>query len=134
MMSRHNFTVQDVVREVRKLAQERPHFNYRDQLHADSAGCSYLGASMYTPGEGEGCIMGQALQRLGVSREELLLHEGRSASQAIGDLTLLGSDVNYWVNVARWLDHVQTKQDTGFTWQEAVAGGDWYTPIEDRKE
>ena len=134
-MSKYNFTMQDVVSEVRKLAQERPDFNYIKQAArgANDSGCSYTGASQTFPNEGEGCIVGQALQRLGVPRERLLLHEGAAGGHVAARLAEVEGDVRspeYY-----WLDHAQSAQDMGFTWSGAVALADGdFIKVEDREE
>lgn len=125
-MSDYNFTVADVVTEVRKLAAERPDFNYKAQPGlepSDMGGCSYVGRDRYDP-EGEGCIIGQALARLGVNHDDLVEREGNLASTAIQ--RLLGqvvTDVDDF-DEDRWLDAVQGNQDAAHPWGIAVANAD----------
>ncbi|GAA1411999.1 hypothetical protein AUR04nite_00280 [Glutamicibacter uratoxydans] len=122
-----------VVEAVRKLAEERPDFVYADQpervafreAHPGMKECSYLGA--YVPSEidptfasyeGEGCIVGQALARLGVSRDDLVEVEGESAKYV-----MVGNSMPLTYEPG-WLSVVQSEQDEGRSWAEAVARGD----------
>lgn len=113
-------TIHNVIGEVRKLAAERPDFNYREQpmehpeTRADQ--CSYVYASVGVT-EGEGCIIGQALQRLGVSEETLLENDTVFASAFLLNLGVTETDLTSY----RWIDRVQSLQDTGKTWGEAVS-------------
>ena len=126
-MSEYNFTIHDVIREVRALAAEQPDFVYSAQ--PERAGydhqpeCSYLGAVQGEEG-GKACIVGQALARLGVSRDDLLAVEGRGASAAI--LEQLGERQyrGIWSEQEQWLNMVQSHQDYGDTWSGAVESAD----------
>lgn len=124
-MSNYTFTAEDVVAEVRKIAAEMPDFVYTDQ-GADlgpgefTAPCSYLGRSVGDE-QGQACIVGTALQRLGVSRDDLLEQEGNCALDAV---RLLLSPTEPRLPVRYWLAHVQQAQDTGFSWGDAVRMAD----------
>lgn len=123
-----NLTIEAIIAEVRKVAAERPDFVYAEQpervalvkrlnILNGALDCSYVGAyegSVDTDQAGEGCIVGQALKRLGVSSYQLRNVEGRSASSAIGYLT--GSTKG-----TGWLNLVQSGQDGGLSWSEAIA-------------
>ena len=113
----HNFTIDDVVTEIKKLAQERPDFNYRTQPIEDftlrSSNCSYVSASRNVQ-DGEGCIVGQALTRLGVSRKELSLFEGQAASTVLRRL-LADYDIKDISKIV-WINDVQERQDGGADW------------------
>lgn len=119
-MTKYKFTSADVVKEVKKLAKERPDFNYKNQEGYKKNGCSYVAATIGSD-KGEGCIVGQALSRLGVSRDDLVeqdsyISEGVTAGSALENLiydTTEAKDVVF-------LNAVQKAQDSGFTWSEAV--------------
>ena len=113
-------TIKALMDKVRELAEARPDFNYRKQDEFnESVGCSYLGLGTNHPDRGEGCIMGQALAALGVSRETLEECEGDTIDGLITRGTVPvegpvdGKDL-YWLNV------VQDSQDKGYTWGEAI--------------
>lgn len=116
----HNFTIDDVVTEIKKLAQERPDFNYLTQPMEDStlrtlrtSNCSYISASRNVQ-DGEGCIVGQALTRLGVSRNELVSFEGQPASTVLRRL-VPDYDIKD-VSKVVWINDVQERQDNGADW------------------
>ena len=113
-----NITSSQVVAEVRKLAEERPDFVYRDQP-GSTFDCSYLGAFVPAEGEpysGEGCIVGQALTRLGVDESDLRMVERTSAKAALVDLDIECSEADL-----DWLSEVQGLQDDRSSWRQAVA-------------
>lgn len=121
-----NITIENVVAEVRKLASEQPDFNYMSQSPDQSdTGCSYLGAVIGVEG-GQGCIVGQALTRLGVPAVVLREHEGSGARHVIAALReTAGAYMTEAEHVlAYWLGNVQAHQDRGDPWAEAVALAD----------
>lgn len=118
-MTKYNFTVEDIRREVLALADERPDFVYtvqkeREGLDAGSS-CSYTGAIMGST-EGEACIFGQALTRLGVSKDALM---GVSLSIVALLSSEFGRDVHNF-DYADALRRVQFAQDHGTPWGKAV--------------
>lgn len=113
-------TGEKIAKQVRKIAKERPDFVYTDQVtygvRVDGR-CSYLGRSVAEPNIGQGCIVGQALQDLGVTREEMVKAdiECLSASEVIEKFGISSND-----KYLRFLDTVQESQDTGYSWEQAV--------------
>lgn len=125
-MSTNIITSAQVVAEVRKLAEERPDFVYRSQP-GSSPDCSYLGAYMPEEGEpytGEGCIVGQALTRLGVDETALRTVEGQGARGALVDLGIQCSQVDL-----DWLSEVQSYQDDHRSWRQSVLWASDETPL-----
>ena len=108
------FTSADVVAQVRALAQERPDYVYQRPLGNPETECSYL-----TGADGQGCIMGQALTRLGVSIEALSTIEGENVMAALPRLAVRTTPSDGW-----WLRAVQEQQDHGSTWGQAVRRAD----------
>ena len=113
-------TGKKVAKRVRKIAKKNPDFVYTDQGVDDiyeGGGCSYFGRSCDDPETGQGCIIGQALQELGVTKEEMrdAVIEGLSASDALKALGISSSDKHL-----HFLDTVQSRQDIGDTWKHAV--------------
>lgn len=119
----YGFTVQDVVREVRRIAEEEPDFVYTIQPENATSGSCYY-ASADGQGNGRGCIVGQALGRLGVSMEALGdLDKGEEASviRVLPDiLPVYASDEG----ALNWLSDVQHQQDIGYQWGAAVRSAD----------
>ena len=113
-------TGKKVAKKVRKIAKKNPDFVYTNQGIDDiyeNGGCSYFGRSYVDPETGQGCIVGQALQELGVTREEMEKAgiEGYSASDALKKLGISSGDKHL-----HFLDTVQMRQDIGDTWKHAV--------------
>ena len=137
-------TVDDVVQEVRKLATEQPDFNYKNQEGVDNGGmsCSYLAGMTSTQYKdsalsksgltysearskgilGKGCIVGQALTRLGVPDEALYEYEHMGADYVVGSNVEPSDEHNYSKLV--WLLVVQSLQDGGNNWAESVLRAD----------
>lgn len=137
-------TVDDVVREVRKLATEQPDFNYKGQEGVDNGGmsCSYLAgmtSTQYKDSElsesgltyseartqgilGKGCIVGQALTSLGVPADALYKFEGMVADYTVGSIT--GHSEESVSGKLLWLLEVQNSQDVGNPWGSAVEYAD----------
>ena len=137
-------TVDDVVQEVRKLATKYPDFNYKNQDGVDNGGmsCSYLAGMTSTQYKdsalsksgltysearskgilGKGCIVGQALTRLGVPDEALYEYEHMGADYVVGSNVEPSDSHNYSKLV--WLLVVQSLQDGGNNWAESVLRAD----------
>lgn len=118
-MTKYNFTLEDLRREVLALADERPDFVYTAQKEREGLGagqsCSYTGALVGST-EGEACIFGQALSRLGVPQDELM---GRTAG--IYALLCWGLDEDeYDTDYVIAFTSVQQAQDHGTPWGKAV--------------
>lgn len=115
-----NITVEDVEREVRNLAMREPDFIYTAQDVSSSA-CGYVG-KVIGSAEGRGCIIGQALQNLGVSKETLLDFEKKTSDLRVdsGVYTLLPYLKIGGYGDHSWLVKVQSHQDFGRPWGLAV--------------
>lgn len=116
-MAKYDFTPEDVEREIRALAEERPDFVYTAQVSddPDDVMCGYVGEQAHST-KGEGCIVGQALQRLGVTEGDLLAFDGSTATLVIQEFT--GQDDQESV---RWARAVQAQQDQGVSWGDAIS-------------
>lgn len=121
-----NITVEDVEREVRNIAMREPDFIYTAQ-DADSGSCGYVG-KVFGSAEGRGCIIGQALQNLRVSKETLLDFEINSSASHIdsGVYNLLPYLKIGGYDDYSWLVEVQKYQDFGRPWGLAVELADDY--------
>lgn len=118
-------TYEDVLAEVIKLGEAEPDFVYTDQPGADFDGtCHYLYGN--AEGEGRGCIVGQALLNLGVSKERI-----ESFREDYVDLFLpnvLGLAFpdrdSPGLKAIQTLTNIQYAQDDGKPWGEAVKAGE----------
>lgn len=111
-----NITGSQIIEQVRLLAQERPDHVYRKRGAGRS--CGYAGDAIGST-RGEGCIIGQALMRLGVRRADLVSLEGVVSSA----LPKLGIH-RYDTDERNWMSSVQKSQDTWSTWGRSVKDAD----------
>lgn len=112
--------------EMRRLADEDPNFIYTEQTE-DSVECSYLGQSTDEPHLGRPCIVGQAMQNLGVTKTFLETVEGDEARDAIGKHLDPNSVISsHFENMLKSINKVQDSQDRGAPWGEAVRHLDRY--------
>lgn len=111
--------VNDITKEVLRLAQENPDFVYRSRaIH----GCTYLRES---DGQLVGdCIFGQALVNLGFDKnileradENLALGGGYTISSILADNGVAGVDDD---GLMLAFNCVQESQDDGVTWGKAI--------------
>ena len=118
-MTEYDFALEDLRREVLALADERPDFVYPTQKEREGVGsgefCSYTGARLKSP-EGEACIYGQALTRLGVSQDTLMGLSTNIVSLLSGKFGLDTYNIDYDDALIR----VQKAQDGGVSWGKAV--------------
>lgn len=120
-------TVNDLVAEVRKVASAEPDFRYRDNKTMGMY-CSYFGRAV---GDltGSPCIIGKAMANLEVDTSKLLRMESTGANTSVDDI-FLEELVGILVDEAEdfpltvWLGHVQSYQDSGTSWSEAVRKAD----------
>lgn len=103
--------------EVYKLAAEQPDYIYADP---DNNGCYYSYASGQK--DGPGCIVGQAMYRMGVCVRNL---DEKYESDSATICSILLHYAPKCSNVDRiFLSTVQNAQDSGRSWEEAVAWGE----------
>ena len=110
-------TVADIVAAVREIAAEQPDFRYTTD---DEEPCAY-GAPAGQKGSDltQGCIVGRAFDRAGFEYHEV------QEAEIIECLAFMGLDSAYDPSPeAQWLYCVQTQQDSGATWGDAVADAD----------
>tara|TARA_B100001059_G_C17532313_1_gene426186 strand:- start:54 stop:452 length:399 start_codon:yes stop_codon:yes gene_type:complete len=99
-------TVEQIDNELRKLMDEQPNFRYNTSGTLDT--CYYHQGPAHAPEKCNGCIFGQAFQRLGITKETL---------------AILHDPIETMPNT-RWMPHnrpyywskIQARQDKGNTW------------------
>lgn len=122
-----NQFLESLAEQMRELAQDNPDFIYTRQP-GYTGQCSYLGASIKNPGVGQACIVGQALQNLGVPTEILKRNESQSAEALL--YNFFYTDFPGYIDNQHYagLDYtlmsqisvVQEDQDSGLPWSEAI--------------
>lgn len=114
-------TVHKVLKEAIRVAKSDPDFVYAEQEgRPEGQFCGYGGWGIGTT-EGRPCIIGQALINLGADREELSGHWNTVTQNAEDFFEGFDDD-----NDADWhslgiLRRLQSKQDHGLSWGEALA-------------
>ena len=134
-------TLEQLEAAVREIAAERPDFVYTKQparqgYDCEGSECSYVSAGISVDHQGEGCIVGQALMRIGFDKELLAEIQGGVAQdirdflahpvfqerfEGLSQIENLHDPRNHRL---RWLSRVQGAQDTGSSWEEAVKEAD----------
>ena len=113
-------TYEDVEHEVRRLAAERPDHVYKSPYDyiTEEDGEFVPGACRYQHGKGiPGCIFGHAFLNLELPLTDE--DEGTTAYEVLESMGFALSD-----SQALWTGDVQDKQDSGFTWADAVRAAD----------
>lgn len=109
--------LQELVREVRRIAWEHSDFNYRAQK---GTSCSYLGASRKHPDSGTPCIIGLALSNLGWDREYLKTFEGYPVGKILARSQWVNTNSPTRYDDLLFLATIQFQQDEGKSWGEAA--------------
>lgn len=119
-MSARYFEAEEVLSDLKQIVADCPP-GYKDPNASDGS-CSYADPETGNPA----CIVGQWLYRQGVSSEDLLaLDEHNSqiySHYRKGRIERLGISLSE--TALTLLDRVQTCQDNGSTWEDAVAYGE----------
>lgn len=108
------FTARQVAEKAIELADQNPHFVYKQPEVHGMEMCLYVDPADPTKGH---CLFGQALVALGVPTVTLRLHERRGVERVIDDL--LGVTMGH--ELVMELAHAQGQQDYGEPWADAVA-------------
>lgn len=115
-------TIDDLIGKIREIASEEPDFKYRTSNDL-TASCSYFGP--IGGGEGSGCIVGRALIALDVDMSKVRECEDDPNTPTSIDELLYERVVDVAFkedecDKVLWVDRVQSRQDSGDTWDEAV--------------
>lgn len=111
-------TIRDVAVAAIEVAEERPDHKYREKADPQTL-CSYLYDANNKVGPGTGCLVGQALRRVGFGFQDLLSVEGATAAGALERLFLPG-EVDEADLLVHALTDAQAMQDQGAAWGEAI--------------
>ncbi len=118
-----NFTISDLIKEVRRLANENPDFVYPEfKKPHNGRTCSYLKSEK----SDVGCIFGQAILNIQPDLKEFLIHFDCEVDSGIKKcLQTLFPDIDLtYPSTSReqldWCEKVQDEQDRGSTWGEAI--------------
>lgn len=127
--------ISDLVVEIRKVVEEDPEHVYHPINLGAGNGCRYTKSA-----EGpDGCLVGQALMRLGVPRDYLekieeedwrdiaelseaesdALPEGSGFPHVFGYLVAERDEADE--EIVKWISDVQEAQDTGSSWENATS-------------
>jgi len=120
--SRNTVNVSKLILAVRSLAAAFPDFIY-EKPNKDSM-CLYK-RTRQPGGEMSGCIIGEALRKTGVSTAGLDKAASSGINYQLDRVGLLPEDARQSV----WLAEVQSEQDSGHTWAEAVRIADQNAPL-----
>lgn len=115
----YDFTAKDVLNEVIRLSDEDPDFIYTTQPGRENPlSCGYAGRETGTT-EGRSCIVGQALQNLGVPKDELVDLIDHAGKVITTHLNIHAKDRydSYYLNK---LTDIQLHQDNGVSWGDSV--------------
>lgn len=124
--------LQDLIKTVREIAESNPNRVY----YSTSGCCSYVTSDDRPE---EGCLVGEALMRLGVPREFLSkteeIYAGYPDIYRLLEDGLLADHLRYDLNSeadgdrASWLLSVQEFQDDGSMWEMSVYFADQRKPL-----
>ena len=117
---------EDLIQQVRQLAQDAPTNLYEG--NKDKMGCSYVKGPCSNGSVG--CIIGQALILCDESLTEYLSHEDRSTKQfeLLHDIMFEDGMIELSLEDIEWIGDVQSRQDDGETWGDAVSKTDGVNP------
>jgi len=114
-------TPKDVLVEVVKIGKTEPDFVYTNQPGVEYGGsCHYLSGN--DEGEGRGCIVGQALLNLGISKERIESFREDYADVFLPNVLGINppGEVSEEYTTLKTITHIQYAQDNGKPWGEAV--------------
>lgn len=109
-------TDEQVIATLKEVVAEQPNYVYAAPEHMTSGTeCFYVHMDADGSNQRPGCVVGHVLSRLGISLDELGEHEDAPAGAVV---TRLVDGLN--VVTEDLLQDVQTSQDGGNSWSEAL--------------
>jgi hypothetical protein len=120
---KYAFTIDEIIERVRKLAEQSPDFVYTRPVNimGEEGSCSYIHEE--TGKLVPGCVMGHVFVGLGMSPEELHKYEGYLIKNLVDELVGRCERADE-LEKRLWLGKVQSEQDSGHSWSEAVGRAD----------
>lgn len=117
-----NFTIEQLIQEVKRLAEQNPDFVYQIWCTSCEASCFYT-KSKTDPNKG--CIFGQAILNLQPELKELLQKVDDPRPDDASSVSRIKDLIQQWeikasIEQLDWCDDVQSAQDQEFTWANAV--------------
>jgi len=118
-------TLKEFVRTALALALEaEPDYVYKKQIGANpNADGIYPSGCLYVRDGEASCYIGQILNHLGVSVDELSKHEEEGAQHMLerleGDNVIIVQDTDEFERIQRFASALQDKQDNAETWKDA---------------
>ena len=100
----------DLIEVVRNIADEFPDERYYGEIPTGEYDAGY-----YIRYGRVSCLLGIALERLGVSNETLLEYENKKVSKVVKDLFK-----RFTMSDLLWLDVIQRKHDQNYSYSESV--------------
>jgi hypothetical protein len=133
MIATTQLVIENLVAKVRELARKRPNNIYQPvqtepKGYIPSFRCTYLGGTC-TDGT-VGCLVGQALAAIGFTISRLESVDKLPIEEALEKLIARDRELtSKEYDQINWLNAVQTAQDTGKPWCNAVAIADQEEPL-----
>ncbi len=120
-----NFTLDQLIEEVKRLANQNPDFVYQSIKNTDdSRRCSYTESA---DDPNKGCIFGQAILNLQPELKCVLNGSGASIKKLLFELGIIDADPftqGYNNPDIEWCGVVQLQQDSERSWADAVKYAD----------
>ena len=133
-----SFSITDLIGKVRDIALEHPKTVYTKEQevdHGERTWCSY--ATGHSSGVGDGCMFGQILPRDFVELDpQVNIEEALGVDHMeLPDDQLLSDEVDddgdkLPSQEMDWISKVQSQQDQGVTWADAVKQADINYPLD----
>lgn len=116
-------TIKDIYNKAIELGNADPDFNYKGQAERRNGErqCYYVGAN--SAGTGRGCLIGEAMQALGITKEHIL--KFRNDEARIFVPVVIGINrhpADKEDELLNAIQEMQDRQDCNDTWGQAVSG------------
>lgn len=112
-----SINTKDLIAEVRKVAESNPNYVYYGEKaqNMGAFGCSYL-ADAFGDRDGQPCLIGQALRNLKITVPKSHEHTDIASLLKECEIDVVISDSED----VKWLQRAQGRQDSGYSWGQAI--------------